>query len=149
MLISPQNIQGASQKIVINEIIKLCFISAIQRPFIRLFLFHSKITYMRRKMSGCTLLKVSLRLRYSMFRKVTYSISKPNILSYKGSHNKIQPVKLWKFSQQCNLWFSDLLSPHKPNTVSNCPQYESQCRIKPAYSCDTANLWPITVKSLG
>ena len=48
-------------------------------------------------MSGHTLLKVSFKLRYSMFRKVTYSINKPKMLSYKGSHNKIQPVKLGHF----------------------------------------------------
>ena len=42
--------------------------------FIKLSLFHLNTIYMRRKMSGQTLLKASFKLRYSTFRKVNYSI---------------------------------------------------------------------------
>ena len=43
--------------------------------FINFLLFHLNTTYMRRKVSGQTLLKVSIKIRYSMYWKVTYSIT--------------------------------------------------------------------------
>ena len=106
------------KKIVINKIIQLCFTSAIYWPFYQILLFHFNTIYMRRKMNGHTLLKVSFKLRYSMFRKVTYSIRKPKLCSYKGIHKKINQSNFEHFPSKVIFDFLIYKVHIKPNKVS-------------------------------
>ena len=98
--------------------------------FIKLSLFHLNTTYMRRKMSGQTVLKSSFKLRYSSFRKFNYSIKTLTFVPILEAINKFNRSNFGHFCKKAILHFLIYKILINQIRCHNFQESESQRRIK-------------------
>ena len=93
-------------------------------------IFHINTTYMRRKISGQTLLKASLKLRFSIFRKLNYSIKSLTFVHILEALKKFNRSNFGHFRKKAILHFLFYKILINQIRCHNFQESESQRRIK-------------------